>query len=260
MKTLPSYKEIFQRNYGFFSNKEISTIKNLRVAIAGAGGLGGHIASSLSRLGIGFIRIADPELFEPHNINRQFGSDLSSIGKNKADVVSEACKKINPYLKIESWNYGIDIENARIFLKDVHLVVDVLEYFKPEIEIALHEEARKKGIWVFSGQVAGSAVSATSYNPKGVSFKKLFTKDGQFDYYKATLKMFPVFSKNVSSALIKKYISTKTYIPAYALPAPIISNLIVEQIVTKFVKNHKPIAIAPKFFGLDINTLKVAIK
>lgn len=260
MKKKIKYQAIFQRNYGYYSVNEINKIKKLRVAIAGAGGLGGYIASSLTRLGVGYIRISDPDVFEPHNLNRQYGSEVKNLGKNKALVVADNCKSISPYLRIDPWDVGVDEKNVNNFLHNIDAAVDVIEYFQPEAEIALHNQAKKQNIWIFTGQVAGSSVSATAFDPKGKSFQDIFLKKGKFDYLTATLKMFPVFSKDVTLKKIKYYISKKSYIPAYAMPAPVISNLIVEQLISKMIRGQRPLAIAPKYFGIDIHNLKVAIK
>ena len=57
-----SYEDLFQRNIGVFTAEEQERIRGLVVAIAGAGGLGGPVAYNLARLGVGEIRLADPEV------------------------------------------------------------------------------------------------------------------------------------------------------------------------------------------------------
>lgn len=61
----------FERNLGFLTLEEQERINNSVVAIAGAGGDGGLLALQFARLGVGEIRLADPDPFEAENINRQ---------------------------------------------------------------------------------------------------------------------------------------------------------------------------------------------
>jgi molybdopterin/thiamine biosynthesis adenylyltransferase len=68
------------------------------VAIAGAGGFGGAAAVMLARLGVGEIRIADFDVFEPRNVARQFGAYPDTLGRNKAEVVRGGTAAHQPLL------------------------------------------------------------------------------------------------------------------------------------------------------------------
>ena len=66
-----SYDEAFKANRGLISEEEQEKLRNCRVAIAGMGGVGGIHLVTLARLGIGKFTIADPDVFEVANFNRQ---------------------------------------------------------------------------------------------------------------------------------------------------------------------------------------------
>ncbi|HYF28845.1 MAG TPA: ThiF family adenylyltransferase, partial [Candidatus Paceibacterota bacterium] len=74
------YAERVDRNIGWLTEAEQYALFGKVVGIAGCGGMGGAIAQSLLRLGVGEIRIADPEVFDISNINRQFAARRDSIG------------------------------------------------------------------------------------------------------------------------------------------------------------------------------------
>jgi tRNA A37 threonylcarbamoyladenosine dehydratase len=95
-----SYSERFERNLGFLSSKEQSILENSSVAIAGAGGDGGMIALQLARMGVGEIRLADPDPFGVENINRQAVCTDLTIGQNKAEAVGAYIQAINPNLSV----------------------------------------------------------------------------------------------------------------------------------------------------------------
>src|SRR3989338_5770836 len=68
------YWERVDRNIGWITREEQALLRNATVGIAGCGGMGGMIAERLLRLGVGEMRIADPEVFDISNINRQFAA------------------------------------------------------------------------------------------------------------------------------------------------------------------------------------------
>src|ERR1700751_233290 len=86
------------RNAGFISPGQQAKLAAATVAIEGLGGVGGRIAVELTRLGVGSLRIADPDTFTVTNLNRQEGSAESTLGKSKAEVIASLCRDINPHI------------------------------------------------------------------------------------------------------------------------------------------------------------------
>ena len=83
------------------SDKPIYRIlKKARVGIAGLGGLGSNIASALVRNGVGHLVIADFDVVELSNINRQLYT-LSHVGMEKAPALKKILSGINPFCEIE---------------------------------------------------------------------------------------------------------------------------------------------------------------
>ncbi|MDP2933961.1 MAG: ThiF family adenylyltransferase, partial [bacterium] len=75
-------------------------LKSATVGIAGLGGLGSNVAVSLARIGVGKIVIADFDLVEPSNLNRQ-QYFVEQLGTNKVAGLTENLMRINPYIKID---------------------------------------------------------------------------------------------------------------------------------------------------------------
>ena len=98
--TLPSKDEIDRILCAKHSSKIHNVIKNAKIGIAGLGGLGSNIASMLVRAGISDLTLADLDIVDISNINRQ-NYHLDQIGKTKVDATEELLKKINPYVTIE---------------------------------------------------------------------------------------------------------------------------------------------------------------
>src|SRR5205814_484436 len=96
-----SYEEAFSRHRGLVSAQEQAVLKRKRVAIVGQGGVGGVHLITLARLGVGGFHIADPDRFELANINRQYGANIQTLGQNKALVMAEKARAINPEIGLK---------------------------------------------------------------------------------------------------------------------------------------------------------------
>src|SRR5216117_2931839 len=90
----------FVRNLGWVTADEQALLRNRRVAIAGLGGVGGSHLVTLARLGIGRFNLADLDVFEIENFNRQFGARMSTLGRPKVDVLAETARDINPDVEL----------------------------------------------------------------------------------------------------------------------------------------------------------------
>lgn len=164
---------MFNRNLGFITSEEQQKLINSTVAIAGAGGDGGLLAEQMVRAGVGTIRLADPESFEPENTNRQAHSNFEQMGRNKAEVVAEALIRINPWLNVELYDEGVTPENVERFVEGSDLVIDETEFTMPELGTMLNREARKYGIGVLMAMNIGWGAQVTSFVPgKGKTFEE----------------------------------------------------------------------------------------
>lgn len=125
-------------------------LKQARVAVAGMGGLGGHIAVWLAGLGIGFLRIVDNDLVDLSNIHRQTNFESDRIDRPKVEVIEERVKKINPSIIVESSTYTINLDNAMNFVKDIDIVMDGLDSFTSRVAIN-RASIKKKIPYVYAG-------------------------------------------------------------------------------------------------------------
>jgi sulfur carrier protein ThiS adenylyltransferase len=103
-----------------FSEIEIHLGK-FRVGIAGAGGLGSNCAVSLARCGVGTLIIADFDVVETPNLNRQYYF-IDQAGMLKTDALRENITRINPAVKVISYNFKLDKSN----IPDVFIGCDVI--------------------------------------------------------------------------------------------------------------------------------------
>lgn len=169
-----SYKEAFCRNRGLIRLEEQEILRKSRVAVAGLGGVGGIDLVTLARLGVGRFTIADPDVFELANTNRQFGATQSSMGRPKAEVMAEIVHDINPEADIRVFKERVEPQNAERFLEDVDVFVDGIEAFDIEVRRLLFRMAAENGIFALSAGPIGFSSVCVMFDPKGMSFDRYF--------------------------------------------------------------------------------------
>ncbi|MDA3902895.1 MAG: sulfur carrier protein ThiS adenylyltransferase ThiF [Desulfuromusa sp.] len=101
-------------------------VKQGCVGIAGAGGLGSHVAIALARVGIGQLNIADFDIVEPSNLNRQ-QYFIDQIGMPKVHALRDNLQRINPGTKIKIFNQKVTAENLADFFGDVEILVEAFD-------------------------------------------------------------------------------------------------------------------------------------
>lgn len=163
--------EQFDRNLGFISQRDHEQLQNSVVAIAGAGGDGGELAVTLAQLGVGRFRIADPEVFEINNLNRQTGASHGTLGQNKATVIARMIKDINPFADVQVFTQGITKGNVEEFVSGSNLVIDETEYTQHEIGVMLARTARSHNLPVLMALNVGFGSYTTSFSPTGKTFE-----------------------------------------------------------------------------------------
>jgi len=91
-----TYEEFSTRNIGFVTAEEQAKLRSAHVFIPVVGGMGAACFLSLLRAGVGNFTIADIDVFEVSNLNRQVFAFTDTVGKSKAQSAAEAAARINP--------------------------------------------------------------------------------------------------------------------------------------------------------------------
>ena len=167
------YKSIFSRNIGFFTESEQEKLRRSTVAIAGMGGVGGLLVERLTRLGVGQLKILDPETFEQSNLNRQFGSSMLNLGQNRAEAVFKQTKDINPQARIQYSKTSIKTEDdAGLFVSGCDLVVDEMDFGLFKESILLQRAARRRGIYHMFAVDIGFGALVVIFDPNGLTLEE----------------------------------------------------------------------------------------
>ncbi|MEF9977677.1 MAG: molybdopterin-synthase adenylyltransferase MoeB [Thermomonas sp.] len=105
------------------------TLEAARVLMVGAGGLGSPAAYYLAAAGIGTLRIADDDVVDRSNLQRQILHTDARIGMDKVESAALALSALNPRTRIEAVRERITSENVERILDGIDVVVDGADNF-----------------------------------------------------------------------------------------------------------------------------------
>lgn len=128
-------------------------LKNSKVFIAGAGGLGSPVSIYLAVAGVGKIVICDFDTVETTNLNRQILHSHTRVGINKALSAKITLTAINPDVEVIPVTEKINHENAFEIVGDSHIIMDCMDNL--ETRYILNEVAIKKEIPLVFGAIYG---------------------------------------------------------------------------------------------------------
>ena len=101
-------------------------LSKFRIGIAGAGGLGSNCAISLARSGVGTLVIADFDIIEEPNLNRQYYF-TDQIGLKKTIALKKNISKINPDVSVITHQTKINRSNIIEFFSGCHIIVEAFD-------------------------------------------------------------------------------------------------------------------------------------
>src|SRR3954462_369370 len=99
-------------------------LKNARVLLIGAGGLGPPNAMYLAAAGIGTMGIVDFDVVDASNLQRQVIHGTSDIGRPKLESAADKVAEINPNVKVNLHPERLTSDNARELIRQYDLVID----------------------------------------------------------------------------------------------------------------------------------------
>ena len=145
------YQNTFQRNIGFVNEDEQIKIRNKNVFIVGVGGMGGAALMNLVRMGYEQLGIADIDVFEESNINRQLFCNLDYIGIDKAEATIAQLKKLNPNINLKNWGHDWVINLDKI-CSEYSIIINGCDDIVASNE--LYQYARKFNVIVIDAYTA----------------------------------------------------------------------------------------------------------
>jgi len=104
-------------------------LKQAKVLVIGAGGLGCPVLQYLTAAGVGTIGVIDGDRVDQSNLQRQILYTTDDIGEFKAESAIERLSKLNPFVKFEAFNIFLSRENAVELFQQFDIIVDGTDNF-----------------------------------------------------------------------------------------------------------------------------------
>ncbi len=141
-----------EKNLGVFSEKEMSRIRDMNVLLVGLGGLGGHIANGLLRLGVGKMTMVDPDTFDMTNLNRQLFSTTKTIGQSKTEVLKTALQDIDPSAELRFHTCPVSELDDNV-VRTADIIIDAVDIIATKCY--LEKLAFRHGVPLLHGAIGG---------------------------------------------------------------------------------------------------------
>nr|WP_203597604.1 adenylyltransferase/sulfurtransferase MoeZ [Actinomadura bangladeshensis] len=104
-------------------------LKNSKVLIVGAGGLGSPALLYLAAAGVGTLGVIDFDVVDESNLQRQIIHRQSSLGKPKVESAAETVREINPLIDVVVHNMALDRDNIMDIFSQYDLILDGTDNF-----------------------------------------------------------------------------------------------------------------------------------
>ena len=134
-------------------------LKQAKILVCGAGGLGSTVLANLASIGIGTIGIIDNDVLEISNLNRQYIHKFNSLGKLKTESAKNWINEFNPDINVKTYSIRLDETNYQDIVKDYDFIMDCFDSFKSkfllnEIAVKTGKTLIHGGVTEFFGQVS----------------------------------------------------------------------------------------------------------
>lgn len=114
--------------------KGLEKLNNAHVLIVGLGGVGSYAAEAIARSGVGKMTIIDGDTVDPTNRNRQLQALVTTHGMNKAKLMGERIKLINPEISLDVIEEFKNPDDMKDFLtQKFTYVIDAIDSISPKL-------------------------------------------------------------------------------------------------------------------------------
>ncbi|MGV0625086.1 adenylyltransferase/sulfurtransferase MoeZ [Mycolicibacter minnesotensis] len=152
-------------------------LKNARVLVIGAGGLGAPTLLYLAAAGVGTLGIVDFDVVEESNLQRQVIHGVADIGRPKAESARDSIAEVNPLVRVRLHQMRLEPSNAVELFEQYDLILDgtdnfATRYLVNDAAALAHKPYVWGSIFRFEGQV--SVFWEDAPNGLGLNYRDLY--------------------------------------------------------------------------------------
>ena len=193
----------YARNIPALSEEECLLLREKRVLVVGCGGLGGHIIDQLARIGIGYLRVVDGDVFEASNLNRQLLSSVPLLGTGKAKAAADHIARVNPEITVDAADVFLTEANAAKLVEGCDIVMDALDNITGRKILAA--ACAEAGIPYVYGAIQGWVVQAAVSLPEDQLMEILYPEETEISD-KSVLSFTPALCASFQTSLCVKFL------------------------------------------------------
>ncbi|RJE85417.1 HesA/MoeB/ThiF family protein [Paracoccus onubensis] len=151
-------------------------LRDARVLVVGAGGLGSPVGLYLAAAGVGEICLADDDIVDLSNLQRQVIFRNDQRGESKAEAAAENLLELNPHIYAHTWPHRITEESAKM-IASYDLVIDGTDSYASRD--AINRACVAAGVPLLAGAIAQWEGQVTLYDPAhgGPCFSCMFPQE-----------------------------------------------------------------------------------
>ena len=230
-------KDRFERTIRLIGKDGLAKLQAAKVLIVGVGGVGSYAAEAIARAAVGTVAVMDGDQVAASNLNRQLVALTSTIGRNKAEVMAERIRDINPDCRVEVIpNYyiasehnlqsnksklyenissGVSTEISNPDISNYDWIIDCID--DVDAKVSLIETATKHGVNIISSMgTAGkfetdfkvADISKTTVCPLAKTMRKRLRDIG--------IEHLPVVYSEEKATVENGLLGTVSYVPGSA--------------------------------------------
>ena len=129
---------LFQRTARIIGEDGVNALKAATVAVFGTGGVGSYACEALGRAGVGHLIFIDKDVVDETNMNRQLVADLTTLGRNKAEIMAERVRRVNPSCDVQALVKRYDPSDDE-FIPSFHadFIIDAIDDVPAKVAMAV---------------------------------------------------------------------------------------------------------------------------
>jgi len=162
-------KNWLERSELLLKTEGIDVLRNSNLLIVGLGGVGSFAAEFLARAGVGKLTLADGDVVDLTNINRQLPALHSTVGKDKVELVAARLLDINPEIILTKINEFLSPERMEevIDAQKYDYILDCIDSVSPKV--SLIKAAKRRKVKIVSCMGAGGKLNPAKVMVRDIS-------------------------------------------------------------------------------------------
>lgn len=237
--------------------------------------MGSNIAELLIRLGVGHIRIADPDTIDVSNLNRQVIANLNTVGIGKTEASVAELRNIAKDFELVAYNQGITGDMAEEFVNGLDIVIDEIDVFPLRAHVHLQRAARKNNLPIYSCYIIGGGIRFYKFEGNDYTFEDFIGHDESLWDNPTLPHIMNIFADYMPNYLgenargsIGSNIEKNGYVPIFGPSTQVGHGLVANRIIVDVLKaknitrqgslgNATPSPVMPQYLFADFASMEI---